>query len=52
MATGEEWMEHFKKVSSSKKAGLKKAMKVLESDPMIKKEYKWTGIFKLDMFFR
>jgi len=46
MATGEEWMEHFKKV------GLKKAMKVLESDPMIKKEYKWTGIFKLDMFFR
>ena len=52
MATGEQWIEHFKKVSDAKKKKIKAALKVLESDSMIKKEYGWTRIFSLPALMR
>jgi len=52
MASIQQWANHFKKVSPTKKAALQKALKVLESDKMIKKEFNWTGLFALDVAMR
>ena len=52
MASINDWIKHFKKVSPTKKAALQKALKVLESDKMIKKEFNWTGLFALDVAMR
>jgi len=37
----------FKKLSPMRKRKLKQALRVLESDKMIKSEYGWTGLFSL-----
>lgn len=52
MATFEEWREHFSKMSALQQNKLKEAINKLESDKLIKKEYEWTGLFKLKTFMQ
>jgi len=50
MATFKKWMLHFGRVSKARQTKLKNAMAVLESDSLIKKEFKSTGLFNLKAF--
>jgi len=52
MATGAQWINYFKKLSPARKARLKKALDVVESEAMIKKEFGWTGLFSLKHLMR
>jgi len=50
--TSDEWEEHFKDISAGKRTKLIQAIKLLESEPMIKQEYEWTGLFSLARILR
>lgn len=52
MASWQNWIDYFKKLSPTKKKKLMQAIKILESDKMIKKEYGWTGLFTLGGFMK
>ena len=50
--TLKEWDLHFKNLSQAKRTKLIRAIKTIETDPMFKKEYNWTGIFTLARILR
>jgi len=47
MATLEEWGEHFGELDGNRREELRKALEALEADPMMKKEFGWSGLFAL-----
>lgn len=47
MASLKDWFDYFERLPEDKLLKLSKAIKVVESDPMLKKEYAWTGLFSL-----
>jgi hypothetical protein len=52
MANLKEWFDYFERLPEDKLLKLSKAIKVVESDPMFAKEYRWTGLFDLEKSMR
>jgi hypothetical protein len=42
-----KWEEHFKDLDQSHLENLLNSVEVLESDPVFKEQYGWTGLFAL-----
>lgn len=47
MATVKEWEDYFRALTSESRHVLRNALSTVVSDPMIKKEFGWTGIADL-----
>lgn len=52
MATGQEWERYFRSLPAARRKSLDKAIATLMNDPMISKEFKWTGIGALRNMLR
>ena len=49
--TVSKWEEHFKTLSHERRKELKTALRTLESDPVFKEQFGWTGLFSLAYSF-